>query len=65
MEQSVISIDVLIERKDMAMRGFFKVGNFGNDTIYQKDGEPNFRYLGHYVDDFCKYVRLTNKLNYG
>jgi hypothetical protein len=59
--EDLFGINILIPSTDLAQHGYYVVGDFGNSTIYANDKMPNFRYLGHYVDDFNKYVRLTDK----
>lgn len=57
----MISIDVLIETKDLADRGYVQLCTFGNGDIYAREQEPEARFLGHFIDSEKRYIRLTDK----
>jgi hypothetical protein len=59
--EDMMGINILLQRTDLAQHGYYVVGDFGHSTIYANDKMPNMRYLGHFVDDFNKYVRLTDR----
>jgi hypothetical protein len=59
--EDMMGINVLIPRNELAQHGYYVIGDFGKSTIYANDKMPNLRYLGHFVDDFKKYIRLTDK----
>jgi len=57
----LVQVDILIETKKLTSRGYRRLDGLGNGFIVEKENEPNIRYLGHFVDDFCKYIRLTDR----
>jgi hypothetical protein len=57
----LVRVDILFETREMTSRGYRRLDGFGNGFVVEKENEPKFRYLGHFVDDFCKYVRLTDR----
>ena len=59
----IVRVDILIETKELTSKGYRRLDSFGNEFIFEKEFEPNHRYLGHFVDDFCKYIRLTDRYN--
>jgi hypothetical protein len=51
----------LVETKYLTACGYRKLDLIKDEIVFEKEDEPKYVYVGHVVDDFCKYVRMTQK----
>jgi hypothetical protein len=57
--EKVKSIDVLIEYNKMHYEGYYDTGNkYHGDFIIKHKDDDNKIYIGYFINDFLKYMRL-------
>jgi hypothetical protein len=59
--EKIMDINVLMKTTELIQHGYRVVDYTKEGIMFDNDKMPNMRYLGHFVDDFKKYIRLTDK----